>query len=785
MVPYERNHFFIGRDSFLKKLSDKFRANNDESARYYGRIALFGMGGIGKTQAALEFVYRSQIFYNRIYWISAVTQESLLDGYQKMGKRANIPLAPDSKPISIAEQVLSWLKRTPNWLLVVDNLDDIDVLSTDNIDESNIVDMLLPQSGPGQHTLITTRNPNADHIPAHALEVPLFEESDSVDLLSTLSDIPISPKSEEEKAAQQIAKELGNLPLAISQAGAYIKQISGSFVNYIKHYTEYRSLVNAWIPKGPQSYPHSVATTWIMSFNEIRKHNPTAAYLFRLLAFLNPDGIMIEFLKSGVEVLDDDLERLVSNEFELSQALLSFETFSLIKWDRQSRSVLIHRLVQTVVKDEMSDSDSKALGITIIKLCDRSFPQEWINENRELCRIYVGQIMRSLLDVKVIRTEKSASLMYRVGWFLRDDGKISDSERLSWRASEISAEILGPEHAFTLTTMGNLASTYGQQGRTGEAAALAEEVLQKRRRILGDDHPDTLTAMGNLALTYWQQGRTGEAAALEEEVLQKWRRILGDDHPDTLTTMGNLALTYWQQGRTGEAAALGEEVLQKRRRILGDDHPDTLTTMGNLALTYRAAGEDRRGGRARRGGAAEAAPDPGRRSPGHADDHEQPRVDVLAAGEDRRGGRARRGGAAEAAPDPGRRPPGHADGDEQPRVTYRQQGRTGEAAALEEEVLQKRRRILGDDHPDTLTAMNNLALTYWRQGRTGEAAALEEEVLQKRRRILGDDHPDTLTAMGNLARRTGSRAGPARRPRSERRCCRSGAGSWATTTRTR
>ena len=89
----------------------------------------------------------------------------------------------------------------------------------------------------------------------------------------------------------------------------------------------------------------------------------------------------------------------------------------------------------------MSDSDSMTLRTTIINLCDRSFPQKWTNENRELCRIYVGQLMRPMLDVKIIRTEQSASIMYRVGWFLREDGKLSDSERLSLRASEISADL--------------------------------------------------------------------------------------------------------------------------------------------------------------------------------------------------------------------------------------------------------------------------------------------------------------------------------------------------------
>jgi NB-ARC domain len=355
MVPYERNQFFVGRDIFLKNLSDKFRIENINS-RSYGRVALFGMGGIGKTETALEFSYRACRSYNRIYWISAVTQEALLDGYKKIAERAKIPLHPDSKPIVTAETVLLWLKKTKNWLLIVDNLDDIDVLSTRNLGQANIVNMLLPECGLGRHTLITTRNPNADHIPAQRLEVPLFEESESVTLLSTLSG-----RAGEDESAYQIAKELGNLPLAISQAAAHVKQVSGNFDKYLALYAESRKRVYTWIPKGPRrAYPHSVATTWMMSFNEIRNNNPRAAQLFRLLAFLNPDGVRIEFLKSGTKGMDDDLERVVSDDVEFLEALLSFETLSLIKWDRQNDTILIHRLVQAVVKDEMPNEDLSA-----------------------------------------------------------------------------------------------------------------------------------------------------------------------------------------------------------------------------------------------------------------------------------------------------------------------------------------------------------------------------------------------------------------------------------------
>jgi Tetratricopeptide repeat/NB-ARC domain len=481
MVPYERNRFFVGRDPFIEELRDTFQSNSRPGLPHHGRIALFGLGGIGKTQIALEFVYRSQTSYRRIYWISAMTQDSLLDGYQKIGKQANIPITTNSKPVEVAEQVLSWLKTIPTWLLVVDNLDDIDVLSTRNHDDPNIIHSLLPEPRPGQHTLITTRNPNADHIPAQAKEVQLFKEIDSVALLSSLSGIPILPGLEEEKVAQEIAKELGNLPLAISQAGAYIKQKSGGFAPYLEDYRRYRSRVNSWIPKGPRPYLHSVATTWIMSFNEIRKNNSTAAHLFQLLAFFNPDGILIEFLKSGAEGMDNDLKRLVLDDYEFKEALLSFETFSLIKWDRQSKSILIHRLVQAVVKDEMSHTtDLTTFRAMTVDICNQSFPQAWNNNNRGLCRLYINQVMGPLVDPDTSETVKSAAVMDRVGWFLRDDGKLVDSERLHVRSRDICIMILGAEHPNTLTSMNNLALTYRDQGKTGEAAALQEEAAALR-----------------------------------------------------------------------------------------------------------------------------------------------------------------------------------------------------------------------------------------------------------------------------------------------------------------
>ena len=283
VVPFEQNRRFTGRKNFLEIL--KQRLFDQAPQKYNHRIALYGMGGIGKTQTALEYVYTNRDSYERIYWITAVDQASLLSGYQKIAIKAGLKSLLNLKPVEIAEGVLSWLRQEQSWLLVIDNLDDI-----------NIAAGFLPQTGPHQHTLITTRNPNSAGIPAEGLEVPLLDPTDSVDLLSTLSNIAIIANSSESEQAYQIVQELGYLPLAIEQAAAYVREVAGDFATFLDDYNKNHKDVHQWIPQGNRSYPHSVATTWSMSFNIVRNNHPQAAELLRLLSFLNPDGILNRFL---------------------------------------------------------------------------------------------------------------------------------------------------------------------------------------------------------------------------------------------------------------------------------------------------------------------------------------------------------------------------------------------------------------------------------------------------------------------------------------------------------
>jgi hypothetical protein len=265
--------------------------------------------------------------------------------------------------------------------------------------------------------LLTTTNPRVDDIPAQGVEVPLFNKTEGIELLISESHISLLPNSSESEAAEHIIEELGNLPLSIGQAAAYIKQVAGSCSQFLRLYREYPPRVNRWIRDGPRLYPHSVATTLTMSFRVIFNTHPTHFELFQLLAFLNPDGILIEFLRSGSSALQDDLQQLLSQGIEMSDALLRLETFSLLKWNRLTETIVVHRIVQAVVKDEMSDADLTTFRAMIVDICDQSFPQEW-DKSHVLSRKYVNQVMGPLIDEDASEPERYANVMDRVGWFL-------------------------------------------------------------------------------------------------------------------------------------------------------------------------------------------------------------------------------------------------------------------------------------------------------------------------------------------------------------------------------
>jgi tetratricopeptide (TPR) repeat protein len=572
------------------------------------RVALYGTGGIGKTQCALEYAYSNETYYDRIYWITAVDQASLLSEYQTIARKAQIPIAQSERnPIEIAQAVLSWLRAEPNWLIVIDNLDDI-----------KVADGLLPENGPRKHTLITTRDPNAPGIPAEPLEVPLLDQEDSVLLLSTLSNICLLPESKEMEDARGIVRELGYLPLAIEQAAAYIREVTGSIPAYSLAYQKNRRELHRWVPTGNRQYPFTVATTWSMSFHILQKTNQEATNLLRFLAFLNPDGVLLTFLELGVKsftpfqdlrgylhggleavasvhvylYLKNNLQHIISNPDCMTKALLALEKFSLIKWNRTSRSISIHRLVQAVVIDEMSKAQRISMQTIFVDLCYQAFP-EFPDQNRSIYRIYQNQVVEPLLQVRAIRTGKCCYMKYRVARSLVYDGKYRDGERLLQQSlddipKKTRAGTSKAGYPDVIGIMSDLVCVYIALLCLREAVTMGEELLKKARMVKGEGHIATLRIMNILGMVYLKMGRSREAADIQEDAVRKCRKILGDEDRNTIDAVSILGSIYKRQGNVKEAVEMQEDALTKSRRIMGEEDLLTLAIMNSLSWAYHS-----------------------------------------------------------------------------------------------------------------------------------------------------------------------------------------------------
>jgi tetratricopeptide (TPR) repeat protein len=741
MVNFERYPHFVGRDQLLSDLHT--RLSDTSAQKYNHRVAIYGCGGIGKTQIAIEYTYRYAHFYENVFWISAKDQSALFAGFQEIANVTGCALS-DVKPEEQAKVVLAWLRKHSRWLLVLDNLDDISVAKG-----------YLPEMSEGHHTLITTRNPFSIDIPAEGFEIPLFGSEEAIELLRIRSETASS--NFEAQVASEIVFELDHLPLAIEQAAAFIRKATKSLSEFLFIYGKSRKAFLQRPPAGNDTYSNSLAATFLLSFNKLKEmeNGLRATKLLQLLSFLNPDGILIDVLRSGSEQPEHPLRELISDDLVFYETVETLAQFSLVR--RSGGDMLIvHRLIQAVVKDGLTESEICAWRGKIVDMCDFALPhrvmidEPFPNDVIPLSRLVSTQFLSPLLDAAEICNEKAATTLRRFGWFLQEDGKYDDSERLVQQSVmiykrlfgeecencllamnrlariynyqgrlkesgslgrhvlEVSKRVLGEEHSGTLEAKDSLAVIYSSMGEFTEAVALGKAVLEARGRIFGEEHPDTLDIMSTLASTYWSMGKLMEAMHLEEKVFEAMERILGEEHLHTLTTKANLAMTYWDMGRLSEALALEKSVLEAREKILGGEHPHTLTTKANLAMTYKEMGKLKEAAVLN-----ETVLEASRRNRGPA--HPETLRDVH--------NRA---------------------------LIMRSMGNLEAAEELGRSAMESMEGILGNEHGWTLDAQSNVADILWDRGRSTDAISMKEQATMASQKALGVDHPKTTQREAEL-----------------------------------
>jgi tetratricopeptide (TPR) repeat protein len=548
------------------------------------KVAITGLGGIGKTQLLLELVYRIRDRYKDclVIWIPATNTESLHQAYGEVARQLKIP-GSDEDNADAKKLVQGYLSKESagRWLLVFDNADDVNMWITESGSGSGRLIDCLPRSEQGC-IVFTTRDRKTAVKLAHQNIVELSEMGEDV-AMQMLQKCLIDPDLVNNRPdTTALLKELTYLPLAIVQAAAYINENGITLADYLSLLTEQEEDVIDLLSEEFEDHgrygniKNPVATTWLISFEQIQHRDPLAADYLSFMACIEPKDIPQSLLPAG---------RSRKKEID---AIGTLDAYSFITKRVADQALDLHRLVHLATRNWLQQNDllTQWTERAIIRL-EEVFPND-DHQNRTTWRTYFPHVSYALMSDEADKDgETRIALSERFGKCLLMDGRYNEAEAPLVEVMESNKTVLGQEHPSTLTSMGSLASIFRNQGRWKEAEDLEIQVMETRKRVSGQEHPDTLASINNLALTYGNQGRWKEAEDLEVQVIEMRKRVSGQEHPDTLTSIANLAFIYGNQERWKEAEDLEIQVIKMKKRALGQEHPYTLTSIGYLAFIYR------------------------------------------------------------------------------------------------------------------------------------------------------------------------------------------------------
>jgi tetratricopeptide (TPR) repeat protein len=611
-LPYERNPFFAGRREVLQQI--------DHALTTTGKAGLCGLGGIGKTQAAVEYAYEHEDQYDVIFWTAADSELALAAGLTDLSRLLGLREASEASEVLSAAAARQWLERHSRWLLILDNAD-----------HPEIVRKFRPQSTAG-HLVLTSRRSNLDALGIVApIELVRMNEAEAVEFLLARTGRSDEQHASERHAALLLARELGCLPLALEQAGAYLVANLARFQDYLRSYRRRRIKVLPAPVTG--EYAASVATTWAMNFREVEQ-TPAAAEVLRLSAFLAADNIPLELIAKGAPDLGATLaEALVHVEEDpvlLNETLEPLTRYSLVRRDLHAHTYSIHRIMQAVLLDEMDPELQRLWAERALAAVARVFPtpdyRQWPACERLLPHV---QVLADLVVKWNIASTGSARLFNDAGVYLRRRGQFGSAEALLTLARRQTEAILGPDAPDTAQILNTLAALYRELKRYTEAEPLAARARAIREAAFGPNHPQVAKSLTTIGLLFRDQGRLAEAEPLLQRALEIDEAAFGREHPNmavSLTTFGSLchdlgrqdkaesllrrALTLeeralgaedprlaWSlealgrvcqgQHRYEEAESLYARALELRSRALGPEHPHVLSTLDTYASLLR------------------------------------------------------------------------------------------------------------------------------------------------------------------------------------------------------
>lgn len=646
-------------------------------------------------------------------WVHAGNTARFVESYKRIASEFQIS-GRDDPNVDVLQLVRDWLeaKYECRWLMIFDNVDDRRIFFETYTYTGKALREYVPQTSKGS-IIYTTRNVDIgmdlalDRVP---VAVPPMDVHEAQALLGNR----IRAESTETEQLE-LLEDLVYLPLAISQATAFMAKRHKSVAEYVKLYrgsesTRIRLLGQRFNYHGREARPlESVVTTWWVSFNYIKTENPRSAEILSMMSFIDQQGIPFSLL-----IADEE------DSFAFEEAMGLLEAFSLVTLDTDRYSCNVHRLVTVAVQAWLSEYDNKRemIAAQVLELVSDRFPNGFF-ESWPTCRIYfphAEEVLRS--SAAVIQAgsfHAKASLLLNLSTFLRTQGRYEASELRARESMQLFERLYGSEHSDTLSAIASYARALHTLGRYQEAMLLQRQVLKSSEKVLGISHPatleslnalgfslktlgqyreaedihrkeliekqkilqeqpedigmqaDVLYAMGDIADVLTNQRKFVEAEHVHREALNKSELVLGLLHPNVFITRGKLAGTVRDQGRLDEAEQMYNALLSDRLELLGDHHPDTLITLSDLAMVF---------------------------------DH---------------------------------------------------QGNQQKAEGLYREVLRLQQETLGVGHPSTINTMHNLACSVFHRKDYRQAATEFKAVLGLQKKAVGPTHPLTMRTRRNFA----------------------------------
>ena len=556
-----RNPGFTGRGGLLAAVRERLLAGDTAVVQ-----AFQGMGGVGKTQLAIEYAYQFAGAYELGWWVNAEQGGLIGEQFAALGAALGCVQAGAGVE-AVRSAVLGELRDRGRWLLVFDNAE-------------TPADIRPWLPGGNGHVLITSRERAWAEL-AVPVEVDVLSRDESVALLQDrIAGLGAAD-------ADRLADQLGDLPLGIAQAAGFMAETGTSATQYLHLLaTQAGKLLDQATPGS--SYPRSLAAVIWLAAGRLDAEDPAAAQLAGVCAFLAPEPIPQDLFTGALGELPGELAARAADPLAWRQILARLTRQSLARIDQ--RGLVLHRLTQAILRDRLTvelAAATRACSEAILTAANPDDPANPVTWPRW------AQLMPHLLAADLPATD-SPGLRWMACdacWYLlaRGDARtaydLATNLRRHWRGR------LGDDHENTQATVTYLAWALRNMGHYAEARELNEDNLARQRRVLGDDDPTTLRSASNLAEDMRNLGEYQAARELDEDTLARQRRVLGDDHRDTLAFANNLAADLRKLGEYQAARELDEDTLARRRRVLGDDHPSTLTSAGNLAEDLRKLGE--------------------------------------------------------------------------------------------------------------------------------------------------------------------------------------------------